>query len=171
MIKESIQEALNKQINEELFSSYLYLAMSAYFEDKDLPGMAGWMRAQAQEELFHVSKFYSYICDRDGKVTLAPIAGPASEWESPLAAFQSAYEHECKISRLIGGLVDLAKKEGDHSTENFLQWFVGEQVEEEATAKGIVGQLQLIGDNGYGLYAVDQELGGRAFTMPTPGAE
>lgn len=169
MIKESIQEALNKQINEELYSSYLYLAMSAYFEAQDLPGMGSWMRVQAQEELLHVGKFYTYICDRDGRVNLASISGPPSEWASPLEAFQGAYEHECKISRLVGNLVELAKKEGDHSTDNFLQWFVSEQVEEEATAKSIVGQLRLIGDNGYGLYAVDQELANRVLNMPATG--
>ncbi len=169
MIKESIQETLNKQINEELFSSYLYLAMSAYFEAMDLPGMGNWMRIQAQEELLHVGKLYTYICDRDGRVTLAPIPGPPTEWSSALDAFQAAYEHECKISRLVGNMVELAKKEGDHSTDNFLQWFVSEQVEEEATAKSIVGQLKLIGDNGYGLYAIDQELGSRVFAIPPAG--
>ena len=166
MIKQTLQDALNNQINAELYSSYLYLAMSAYFEDQDLPGMANWMRIQAQEELIHVGKFFSYINDRDGRVMLKPIAGPPSEWGSPVEAFQAGYEHECKVTRLVGELVELAKKESDHSTENFLQWFVSEQVEEEATAKGIVGQLKLIGDNGYGLYAVDQELASRVFTPP-----
>jgi len=166
MIKQKLQDALNNQINAELYSSYLYLAMSAYFEDKDLSGMASWMRIQAQEELLHVDRFFHYINDRDGRVQLKPIAGPPSEWASPLEVFQQAYEHECKVSRLVGELVELAKKEADHSTENFMQWFVAEQVEEEATAKGIVGQLKLIGDNGYGLYAVDQELGGRVLTIP-----
>jgi ferritin len=166
MIKQTLQDALNDQINAELYSSYLYLAMSAYFEDKDLPGMANWMRIQAQEELLHVGKFFAYINDRDGRVMLKPVAGPPSEWASPVEVFQQAYEHECKVTRLVGELVELAKAENDHSTENFLQWFVSEQVEEEATAKGIVGQLKLIGDNGYGLYAVDQELATRVLNVP-----
>ena len=166
MIKQTMQDALNEHVNAELYSSYLYLAMSAYFEDKDLAGMASWMRVQAQEELIHVGKFFQYINDRDGRVILKPVAGPPSEWASPLEAFQSGYEHECKVTRLIGDLVELAKKEGDHSTDNFLQWFVSEQVEEEATAKGIIGQLKLIGDNGYGLYAVDQELANRVLVIP-----
>ena len=166
MIKQSMQDALNEHINAELYSSYLYLAMSAYLEDKDLAGMGSWMRIQAQEELLHVDRFFHYINDRDGRVVLKPVAGPPAEWPSPLDAFKAAYEHECKVTRLIGNLVEMAKKEGDHSTDNFLQWFVSEQVEEEATVKGIVGQLNLIGDNGYGLYAVDQELASRVLNIP-----
>lgn len=170
MLKETIQDALNKHIVEEAYSAYLYLSMSAYFEDQDLPGMASWMRVQAQEELVHVGKFYAYINDRDGRVRLGAIAGPPVEWKSALEVFQQGYEHECKISRLINNLVDLARKESDHSTENFLQWFVTEQVEEEATAKAIVGQLKRIGDSGNGLYMLDRELAARTFTLPAPPA-
>jgi ferritin len=171
MIKESIQEALNKHINAELYSSYLYLSMAAYFESQDLVGMASWMRVQAQEELLHVVKFYDYINDRDGRVLLAGVDGPPTEWESALDTFRAAYDHECTISRLINELVSLAEKEEDRATENFLQWFVGEQVEEEATAKAIVGQLKLVGKEGHGLYMVDKELGTRVFTPPADTAQ
>jgi len=166
MIKESINEALNKHINAELYSSYLYLSMAAYFESQDMQGMANWMRVQAQEELIHVVKFYDYINDRDGRVLLLGVDAPPTEWESALEVFRAAYDHECKVSRLINELVGLAEKEEDRATYNFLQWFVSEQVEEEATAKSIVGQLKLVGKEGHGLYLVDKELGTRVFTPP-----
>ena len=171
MIKKTILDALNKHVNAELFSAYIYYAMSAYFEAEDLSGMANWMRIQAQEELLHVTKFYEYINDRDGRVLFGTVEAPPAEWDSPLAAFRSAYEHECKVSALINDLVELARNEKDQATYNFLQWFVAEQVEEEAAAKAIVGQLKLVGDNGQGLFMVDRELGGRTFTAPAASAE
>jgi len=156
-----IRDAFNKQINAELYSSYLYLSMSAYFESKSLVGMAHWMRIQAQEELQHVMRFFDFINQRGGRVLLSHVDGPETEWDSPLAAFRNAYEHECKVSGLINELVDLALAEKDHAANAFLQWFVTEQVEEEATAQGIVDQLEVIGDSGGPLLMLDRELGSR----------
>jgi ferritin len=171
MLKKAMQRALNEQINAELYSSYLYLAMSAWCHAHDLNGMGGWFRVQAQEELIHVGKFFTYVLDRDGSIELAKIDAPPVEWKSALAAFEGALEHEQKVTTRVNKLVDLARKDGDHSTDTFLQWFVNEQIEEEATARQIVGQLRLIGENGSGLYLLDKELGARVFVYPAPGAE
>lgn len=168
MIPNTVEKALNAQINEELYSSYLYLAMAAYFEQEELPGLAHWMTIQVQEELVHVKRLYDYLFERDGRVVLGAIGAPPKEWESPLAAFQAAYEHEQHVTKLIHDLVTLARQERDHATENFLQWFVSEQVEEEATAKAITGQLRRTGDFGPGLLMIDRELTQRVFTPPTP---
>jgi len=161
MLNPKLEEALNGQLNAEMFSSYLYLSMAAHFEATTMPGMAAWMRVQAQEETIHAMKFYDYILERNGKVTLAQIDAPKTEWSSPAEAFEDAYAHEQKITRLINGLVDLAVAEKDHATETFLQWFVTEQVEEEATVSTIVDQLQLVGDNGVALYMIDGQLSQR----------
>ena len=167
MIEKKLEEAINTQINEELFSSYLYLSMSAYFEAENLKGMAHWMRVQAQEELIHVFKFYRYLNDRGGQVILSQVKAPATRWESAAIAFQAAYEHEQHITSCIHKLVDLALKEGDQSTANMLQWFINEQVEEEATASEVAAQLKRIGDNGMGLFMMDKELSTRVFN-PAP---
>lgn len=166
MINNKIQDALNKQINAELYSSYLYLSMSAYFQSINLNGFANWMRCQAQEELVHAMKFYNFINDRGGTVQLASIEGPPIKWDSPLHAFQDAYAHEGKVTSLINGLVDMAAKQKDHASVTFLQWFVNEQVEEEASADGVVQQLKLAGDAGSGLFMIDRELASRVFVMP-----
>lgn len=166
MISEKIQEAFNKQINAELYSSYLYLSMSAYFETISLGGFANWMRCQAQEELLHAMKFFTFVSERGGKVLLTPIDGPPTRWDSPLHAFQDAYSHEQKVTALINGLVDVALQERDHASAAFLQWFVTEQVEEEASADKVVQQLKLAGDAGGGLFMIDRELATRVFTMP-----
>jgi ferritin len=167
MLKPNIEEALNKQLNAELFSSYLYLSMSAWFESLSFSGMANWMRVQAQEELTHAMKFFDFIHERDGKVTLVQVETPQTAWESPLDAFQAAYGHECKISGLINELVDLALQESDHAANAFLQWFVSEQVEEEASVLTIVDKLKLVGDNNVALFMLDGELGQR--TAPAAG--
>lgn len=166
MINNKIQDALNKQINAELYSSYLYLSMSAYFQSINLNGFANWMRCQAQEELVHAMKFYNFINDRGGTVQLVSIEGPPIKWDSPLHAFQDAYAHEGKVTSLINGLVDMAAKQKDHASVTFLQWFVNEQVEEEASADGVVQQLKLAGDAGSGLFMIDRELASRVFVMP-----
>ncbi len=171
MIKEKIQEELNRQINEELYSYYLYLSMSAYFEDIDLPGFAKWMNAQAQEEMAHAMKFFHFIIERSGKVTLLPIKGPQTDWESPRDAFEAAYKHECYISDCINKLVDLALAESDHATNAFLQWFVSEQVEEEATADAVVKKLRLVEGHPNGMYMIDKELGARIFTPASAAGE
>lgn len=164
MISKKMQKALNKQINAELYSSYLYYSMSAYFEALNLLGFANWMRIQAMEELTHVQKFYSYVHDRDGRVELSAIDAPPFEWESVLATFKAAYEHEQKVTKMINELVDLAIEEKDHATNNFLQWFVKEQVEEEASAKNIVDRIELVEENKNALFMLDRELGARQFS-------
>jgi ferritin len=167
MFNETVHKALNEHLNAELYSSYLYLSMSAYFESHDLKGMANWFRIQAQEELVHAIKFFDYIHDRGGQAKLAQVKGPPHSWESPLAAFTEAYKHEQSVTSLIANLVELAVKEKDRSTENFLQWFVAEQVEEEASVSEIVGQLKLVGTSGSGIYMIDRELSKRTLVMPT----
>jgi ferritin len=166
MLKNKMQKALCEQINAEIYSSYLYLAMSAYFESVNLKGFASWMRIQAEEELVHVVKFFDFIHSRNGRVSLDGVAGPPSEWESPRAAFEAAYKHETEITERIHKLVDLALEHSDHPTHQMLQWFVAEQVEEETNADDIVQKLKLVGHEGYGLFMLDRELATRVFTMP-----
>jgi ferritin len=166
VLSPKIEDAFNKQLNAELYSAYLYLSMSAYFESQNFAGMAHWMWIQAQEEFVHATKFFNFINDRDGRVLLAQIEAPQTEWDSPLDAFQGALAHEQEITRLINGLVDLSMAESDHAADTFLQWFVTEQVEEEATAKTIVDKLKLAGDNPVALLMLDGELGQR--TPPPP---
>jgi ferritin len=135
--------------------------MSAYFESKNYPGMAAWMRVQAQEELQHAMKFFDFVNQRRGRVLLTRVERPKTEWESPLNAFRDAYEHECKVSRCIHALVDLAVSEKDHAASAFLQWFVTEQVEEEASTQSIVDKLEVIGDSAVALLMLDGHLGQR----------
>ena len=169
MLKEKIEKSFNEQITEELFSSYLYLSMSAYFQSVNLPGFANWMRVQAQEELMHAMKFYDYINERRGRVLLKEIKTPQHEWKSPLEIFEDALKHEEYITEKINNLVDLSIKEKDHASNIFLQWFVNEQVEEEASADDIINRLKLVGDSKGGLFMLDRELGTRVFTMPVTG--
>ncbi len=166
MLSEKMQDVLNNQVNKELYSTYLYLSMKAYFNSINLKGFANWMQIQVQEELAHVMKFYNFINERNGKVILVQIEGPPSEWGSPLAIFENAYQHEVKVTGLINNLVNLAIEEKDHATNSFLQWFVTEQVEEESSADEIVQKLKFIGNNPSGLFILDQELATRVFTPP-----
>lgn len=167
MLSKKMEKALNEQINAELYSSYLYLAMSAHFADVNLDGFANWMRIQAQEELLHAMKFFDHVIERDGHAKLETIKAPEGTWKAPQDIFEASYEHEKYISGRINSLVTLALKENDHATNNFLQWFVAEQVEEEATAKGILEQLKLIGKDPAALFHIDLELAKRVFTAPT----
>ena len=166
MLKDKMLKALNGQINAEMYSSYLYLSMESYFQSVSLKGFAAWMRAQVQEELFHGMKFYDYICDRGGRVVLDAIKKPDSSWKSPLVAFSHIQKHEQHVTALINDLMELAIKEKDHATQNFLQWFVAEQVEEEASVGEIVDKLKLIKEDTSGLFLLDAELGQRVFTPP-----
>lgn len=166
MIKGKMESALNKQLNAEFYSSYLYMSMSAYFESINIKGFANWMRIQTQEELVHAMKFYDYINERGGRVTLTAVEAPPIEWDSPLAAFEHVYKHEQKVTGLINELVNLSISEKDHASNNFLQWFVAEQVEEESSADAIVQKLKLIGEEHGGLFMLDQELGQRVFMPP-----
>ncbi len=161
MIADKMEKALNAQINAELYSAYIYLSMAAYFESKDLPGMANWMTAQAQEEVAHAMKIYQHIVERGGRVTLAAIEGPPTEWASPAAVFEAAYKHEQHVTKLIHDLVALSIQENDYASKSMLDWFVDEQVEEEASASAIVAKLQMIGDHGPALLVLDHELGAR----------
>lgn len=167
MINDKMQTTINKQINAELYSAYLYISMSAQFQAMNLKGFANWMRVQSLEEFTHADKFYNFLIDRGGRVILNSIEGPPTKWASPLAIFQDAYKHEQKVTGLINALVNLAIKEKDHAAHSFLQWFVNEQVEEEANADSIAQQLKLIGKNGQGLLMLDRELAQRIFVPPT----
>jgi len=170
MISSTMQKSLNDQINAEMYSSYLYLSMSAYLETTGLAGFAGWMKSQAQEELFHAMKLFGYVHERGGRVILSAIDTPPGEWKSPLDIAESVLAHEEKVSGLINGLVDQALAEKDHATNAMLQWFITEQVEEEMTASDIVNKLKLIADSPNALFMIDQELGKRVFTMPAESA-
>ncbi|MCK5785920.1 MAG: ferritin [Candidatus Sabulitectum sp.] len=167
MLSEKIQTALNAQINKEIYSSYLYLAMSMYFESEDLSGAASWMRTQVLEEMSHAEKFMNYVNERGGRVFLDAIEKPASSWENPLDAFHGALEHERFISASINDLVALAREEKDYMSDNFLQWFVAEQVEEEASVSEVIRMFKLAGGAGGGLLMIDRELGSRVFTPPS----
>jgi ferritin len=157
-----MEEALNEQINEELFSAYLYLAMAAYFHSQGLEGMARWMELQAKEELGHAMRIFRHLVERGGRVTLKALKEPQAEWESPLAAFQAAYQHERHITAKIHQLVDLAQGEKDHAAFQMLQWFVAEQVEEEDQTKRAVELLERAGPDGRGLLIVDARFGARS---------
>lgn len=169
MISKKMQDALNEQVNAELYSAYLYLSMVAYFKSINLPGFATWMRVQTQEEIVHAMKIYDYLNERGGRVMLKSIDEPQTEWKSPLAAFEAAYGHEQKVTGLINGLVNLAIEEKDHAANMFLQWFVNEQVEEESNADAIVQKLKLMADAPGGMYMLDNEMGQRVFTPPAAG--
>ena len=161
MLSKKMESALNGQLNAELFSSYLYLSMAACFESTNMQGMAKWMKVQAKEEEGHAMKFFDYIVDRGGRVKLAAIEAPESEWASPLAAFEAAYAHEQKVTGMIGELVKMAKDEGDAATGIFLQWFVTEQVEEEKNADEIVQKLRMVKEAMPALLMLDAVLGKR----------
>jgi ferritin len=171
MIGKKMEKALNEQVNAETYSAYLYLSMESWFKSQNLNGFANWMRVQTQEEMVHALKIYRFIIERGGRVLLKAIQGPPTEWDSPLAAFEAVREHEQKVTGLINKLVDLAISEKDHATNNFLQWFVSEQVEEEASADELVRQLKLMENAPGGMFMLDRELGKRVFTPPASQGE
>jgi ferritin len=161
MFSEKIQQVLNKQLNCEFSSAYTYLSLAAYFEDLDLNGFAHWMKTQYQEELLHAERIYTYINDRDGRVSLQALEAPRSEWDSPLDAFKCALEGERALSEMIYGVVDEALQERDHATHTFMQWFVNEQVEEEAVVRDIISDMERIIESRDGLFLMDRDLAGR----------
>ncbi len=161
MLSDRMQKGLNAQMIAELYSSYLYLSMNAYFKSVNLDGFGNWMYAQAQEELMHAMKFYEFINQRGGRVILAPIEAPPTEWEGPMAVFEDTLKHEQKVTGLINDLVEVALEERDHATQIFLQWFVTEQVEEEDSVGNVLEQLKLLGDAKGGLFMMDRELAKR----------
>ena len=168
MLNKEVEKALNAQINAEFWSAYLYLSMSMHFAHKGYSGIANWFMIQFKEEQDHATIFMNYVNSRDGKVTLEPIAAVDTEWESPLAAFKATLAHERKVTALINEIYAIATDEHDYATQNMLQWFIKEQVEEEETAREFIDALEKIGDNGYGLYMLDKELASRAYTTPAP---
>lgn len=170
MLNKKMLKALNKQINAEMYSSYLYLSMESYFQSVSLAGFASWMRSQVQEEMYHAMKFYDYVNERGGKVVLEAIAKPERDWKTPLAAFEHILHHEQKVTALINNLMELAGAEKDYATKIFLQWFVSEQVEEEASVGEVVNKLRLIKNDSSGLFLLDAELGKRTFTVPQQNA-
>ena len=166
MISKKMNDAINAQINAEMWSAYLYLSMANNFEACGLKGIANWFNVQYKEELAHAQIFINYLNARDGRVILAPIDAVPTEWATPLDAFKATLEHEQKVTSLINNLYALAEEEKDFATREKLNWFVAEQVEEEETARELIDNFTLIGDNGYGIYQLDQELGGRTYTEP-----
>ena len=162
MLSDKMQAALNKQLNAELYSGYLYLSMNAYFKGLNLDGFANWMHYQALEELTHGMKFYDFINQRGGQVILDQIEAPPTSWNSPLAVFEATLEHEQKVTGLINDLMEVALSERDHATQIFLQWFVSEQVEEEESVGGVLEQLKLMGAAEGGLFMIDRELAKRS---------
>jgi ferritin len=161
MISKTMEAALNRQINRELYSAYLYLAMSAYFEAAILKGFARWMRIQSREEQAHAMKIYEYVIARGGKITLDAIEEPRAKWTSAGKVFEEVYTHEQKVTGMIHALVELSQKEKDHATFEMLQWFVKEQVEEEEHASEIVAQIAQVGDVPGHLFCLDHTLGKR----------
>jgi len=162
MISKTMQDAINEQINKELYSGYIYLSMSTYFEELSLPGFARWLRLQALEEQEHAMKLFDYLHERGGSVQLKAIDQPPAKWNSKLEIFQEVLEHEKKVTSLIHKLYELALKENDYATQIMLQWFITEQVEEEANASLIVDQLKMIDDHDTAVLVLDKNLGKRA---------
>jgi len=166
MLSERIETALNDQMAFEMYSANIYLSMATWFDSKNLTGFARWMKVQYEEEMFHAMKLYGFINERGGRALIAAIPEPQAEWESPLAAFENALAHERIVTGRINDLVSMAVEEKDHATANFLQWYVGEQVEEEASADGVIQQLKLMEGAAGALFMLDRELGQRIFTPP-----
>jgi ferritin len=170
MLGKAVQDAMNEQIKNELYSAYQYLAMAAYCESANLPGFAHWMRTQAREETEHAMKFYDFILDRSGRVVLQTIDQPVADFSSPLEVFEQALEHEQMVTAMINDLYGLAVTENDYASQTFLQWFVTEQVEEEKNAGDVVETLKMVGDKSEALFLLDRELAGRAADeQPGPG--
>ena len=167
MLSKKLEDAINKQINKELYSAYFYLGMSAYCNSVDLDGFANFYYVQYQEETFHAMKLYNYVLERSGNIVLSQIDTPPQNFKSALDVCEQTYEHEKLVTKSINDLMDIAIKENDHATSSFLKWYVDEQVEEEATISKLVNRMKLVGDNVGGLFIIDQELKARVFTPPT----
>lgn len=166
MLSKTMNKSLNEQVKWELYSGYLYLGMSAYFQEEGLPGFASWMRVQAQEELSHGVIFYNFILGRGGSIKLAGIDAPPAGYKNALEVIEATLEHERGVTARINRLVGQARKEEDFATEIFLQWFVSEQVEEEESVNAVLNRLKLVKSDGQGLLLLDRELGARVFTPP-----
>jgi ferritin len=171
MLKKSVESAINQQINAEFHSAYLYLSMSAYFQSIGLAGYANWMRIQYQEEMAHATHFFDYVNERGGRVILTPIGTVDVDFNGVVDVFEKTLAHEQKVTSLINNLVDVAIAEGDHATRSFLQWYVDEQVEEEANVEQILNNLKLIKGEGQGLLMMDREMQARVFVDPFAAAK
>ena len=166
MISQKLQDAINYQINRELYSEYYYLSMASYFNSIGLSGFENFFLVQVEEERFHAMKMYNFLNERGARVFLQAIEAPKTDFKSPLEVFELAYDHEKLVSKLINDLMDLSIKENDHAAKNHFDWFVAEQVEEEASMDTILNKLKLIGGEGHGLLMLDNELAQRAFNPP-----
>ena len=162
-IIKKVEEVLNKQVNAEFWSAYLYLSMSAYCESKGFKGFANWMRVQFHEETAHALKIYDYVIDRSGEIKLQPIAAVKASWDSLLNMFEETYEHECKVTNLINDCYEVALAEKDYATTTMLQWFINEQTEEERNALEIIDILKITGEKSGGIFYLDKKLGSRTF--------
>ncbi len=168
MLSKKLEDALNEQINAELWSGYLYLAMAMNFEAEGRAGLANWFRIQFKEEQDHAEIFINYINQRGGRVVLKPIAEVPEKWECPVCAFRDTLAHEQKVTAMINNLYSMAQDEKDYGTMERLNWFVAEQLEEEETAQQWLDKFKLVGDNGMGIYMLDQELAARTYNTPSP---
>ena len=168
MLNKKIEEALNAQINAEMWSAYLYLSMAAFCHTNGNPGMGHWFEVQFQEEQDHAKILFNYVIQRNGKVDLKAIKEVPTTWESVLDVFESTLKHEQTVTALMNDLFALTTQENDYATQSMLKWFIDEQVEEEENATNIIDNLKMIKDNGYGLYMLDKELGARTYTQAAP---
>lgn len=159
-----MQDAINDQINAEMFSAYLYLSMASWFDDEDLPGFSNWMRCQYMEETMHAMKFFNFLNERGGRAELKALEGPDTSWKTYVDAFEAVVKHEEYISGRINSLVTLSRKLEDYATESFLMWYVDEQVEEEDSANQILAKLRRLKEDSNGLLRFDGELGARALS-------
>lgn len=166
MISDKMNEALNKQLNFEFYSAYVYLAMAANSDHMGLKGFSNWFYVQYQEEMFHAQRFYQYIMDRDGVVELEKIDKPQKSYKDTYELFEATKKHEQEVTRRIYELSSLALEEKDHGTHNWLLWFINEQIEEEANVRDILDKLKLAGSTGQGLFMINTELAARVFVQP-----
>lgn len=168
MLNKKVEEALNAQINAEMWSAYLYLSMAAYCHSIGQPGMASWFEVQFKEEQDHAKILFNYVNSRNGRVELRPIDAVPLEWNGVLDVFESTLAHEQKVTSLINDLYALTHEQNDFATQSMLKWFIDEQIEEEETAQTIIDNIRMIKDNGYGIYMLDKELGARTYTQASP---
>lgn len=168
MLKKTVEDALNAQINAEMWSAYLYLSMAAHCHSIGQPGMGKWFEVQFKEEQDHAKILFNYVISRNGKVNLKPIDSVPTEWDSLETLFEDTLQHEQAVTEMINNLFALTSKENDYATQSMLQWFIDEQVEEEESVQSIIDNLHMIKDNGYGIYMLDKELGSRSYTEASP---
>lgn len=168
MLSKKVEEAINAQINAEMWSAYLYLSMSAWCAAQGKPGMANWYEVQFREEQDHARIFFNYVLQRGGRVELKPIDAVPTEWKSELDVFESTLAHEEKVTALINDLYALSTAEKDYATQSMLKWFIDEQVEEEDNARNMIDSLRMLDGNGYGLFMLDKELAARVYTQASP---